>query len=137
MKRLPVYLVLLLVAGISALLCNQFKGSEGLAASAVGIVLGVVLVVGSHFLTKLSVLMDGTKMLAAFYGSLLWSFVMIIAAVVVVNALYPELTASVVLPALGFYLVYRFDNAIRSWVTISGTGAGAGNGPGVSTGEVK
>ena len=66
MKRLPVYLVLLLVAGISALLCNQFKGSEGLAASAVGIVLGVVLVVGSHFLTKLSVLMDGTKMLAAF-----------------------------------------------------------------------
>ena len=64
-------------------------------------------------------------MLAAFYGSLLWSFGLVIAAVVVVNALYPELTASVVLPALGFYLVYRFDSAIRSWVTTSKTGATA------------
>ena len=72
-------------------------------------------------------------MLAAFYGSLLWSFGLVIVAVVVVNALYPELTGSVVLPALGFYLVYRFDNAIRSWVITTGTG----NGPGVSTGEVK
>ena len=127
------YLLLVLVAGISALLCQQFKGSEGLVASAVGIALGIVLVAGSHFLTKLSAVLDGTKMLAAFYGSLLWSFGMVIVAVVVVNALYPELTSSVVLPALGFYLVYRFDNAIRSWVITTGTG----NGPGVSTGEVK
>ena len=62
-------------------------------------------------------------MLAAFYGSLLWSFGLVIAAVVVVNALYPELTASVALPALGFYLVYRFDSAIRSWVATPKTGA--------------
>jgi hypothetical protein len=133
MKRVPVYLLLLLVAGISALLCHQFKGSEGLAAAGVGIALGIVLVAGSHFLTKLSAVLDGTKMLAAFYGSLLWSFGMVIVAVVVVNALYPELTGSVVLPALSFYLVYRFDSAIRSWVTTTGTGSV----PGVSTGEVK
>ncbi len=133
MKRVPVCLLLLLVAGISALLCHQFKGSEGLAAAGVGIALGIVLVAGSHFLTKLSAVLDGTKMLAAFYGSLLWSFGMVIVAVVVVNALYPELTGSVVLPALSFYLVYRFDSAIRSWVTTTG----AGPVPGVSTGEVK
>ena len=133
MRRVPVYLLLVLVAGISALLCHQFNGSEGLVASAVGIALGIVLVAGSHFLTKLSAVLDGTKMLAAFYGSLLWSFGMVIVAVVVVNALYPELTGSVVLPALGFYLVYRFDNAIRSWVITTGTGSA----PGVSTGEVK
>ena len=133
MRRVPVYLLLVLVAGISALLCNQFKGTEGLAAAGVGIALGIVLVAGSHFLTKLSALLDGTKMLAAFYGSLLWSFGVVIVAVVVVNALYPELTGSVVLPALSFYLVYRFDSAIRSWVTTSG----AGPVPDVSTGEVK
>ena len=125
MRRVPVYLLLLLVAAISALLCHQFKGSEGLAASGAGIALGIVLVAGSHFLTKLSAVLDGAKMLAAFYGSLLWSFGVVIVAVVVVNALYPELTGSVVLPALGFYLVYRFDSAIRSWATISKTGAGA------------
>ena len=62
-------------------------------------------------------------MLAVFYGSLLWSFGMIIVAVVVVNVLYPELTASVVLPALGFYLVYRFESAVRSWLDISKTGS--------------
>jgi len=133
MKRVPICLLLLLVAGISALLCHQFKGSEGLAAAGVGIALGIVLVAGSHFLTKLSALLDGAKMLAAFYGSLLWSFGMVIVAVVVVNALYPELTGSVVLPALSFYLVYRFDSTIRSWVTTTG----AGPVPGVSTGEVK
>ena len=133
MRRVPVYLLLLLVAAISALLCNQFKGSEGLAAAGAGIALGIVLVAGSHFLTKLSALLDGAKMLAAFYGSLLWSFGMVIVAVVVVNALYPELTGSVVLPALSFYLVYRFDSTIRSWVTTTG----AGPVPGVSTGEVK
>ena len=133
MRRVPVYLLLLLVAAISALLCNQFKGSEGLAAAGAGIALGIVLVAGSHFLTKLSALLDGTKMLVAFYGSLLWSFGVVIVAVVVVNALYPELTGSVVLPALSFYLVYRFDSAIRSWVTTTGTGPV----PGVSTGEVK
>ena len=133
MKSLPVYLGLLLVTALSALLCNQFKGADGLVASGVGIALGILLVAGSHFLTKLSASQDGTKMLAAFYGSLLWSFGLVIAAVVVVNALYPELTASVVLPALGFYLVYRFDNAIRSWVITTGTGSA----PGVSTGEVK
>ena len=121
MSRVPVYLLLLLVAGISALLCHQFKGSEGLAAAGVGITLGIVLVAGSHFLTRLSTLMDGTKMLAAFYGSLLWSFGVVIVAVV--NALYPELTGSVVLPALSFYLVYRFDSTIRSWVATSKTGA--------------
>ena len=130
MRRVPVYLLLVLVAGISALLCNQFKGTEGLAAAGVGIALGIVLVAGSHFLTKLSALLDGTKMLAAFYGSLLWSFGAVIVAVVVVNALYPELTASVVLPALSFYLVYRFDSAVRSWVATAPL-------PGVSTGEVK
>ena len=65
-------------------------------------------------------------MLAAFYGSLLWSFGLVIAAVVVVKALYPELTASVVLPALGFYLVYRFESAIRSWVATSKAAAIAG-----------
>ncbi|MEE3181632.1 MAG: hypothetical protein VX288_06955 [Planctomycetota bacterium] len=133
MKRLPVYLGLLLVTALSALLCNQFKGADGLVASGAGIALGIVLVAGSHFLAKLSASQDGTKMLAAFYGSLLWSFGMVIVAVVVVNALYPELTGSVVLPALGFYLVYRFDNAIRSWVITTGTGSV----PGVSTGEVK
>ena len=133
MRRVPVYLLLLLVAAISALLCHQFKGSEGLAAAGAGIALGIVLVAGSHFLTRLSALMDGTKMLVAFYGSLLWSFGVVIVAVVVVNALYPELTGSVVLPALSFYLVYRFDSAIRSWVTTTG----AGPVPGVSTGEVK
>ena len=133
MRRVPVYLLLLLVAAISALLCHQFKGSEGLAAAGVGIALGIVLVAGSHFLTRLSALMDGTKMLAAFYGSLLWSFGVVIVAVVVVNALYPELTGSVVLPALSFYLVYRFDSAIRSWVTTSGVGPV----PDVSTGEGK
>ena len=133
MKRLPVYLGLLLVTALSALLCNQFKGADGLVASGVGIALGILLVAGSHFLTKLSASLEGTKMLAAFYGSLLWSFGLVIAAVVVVNALYPELTASVVLPALGFYLVYRFDNAIRSWVITTGSGSA----PGVSTGEVK
>ena len=133
MKSLPVYLGLLLVTALSALLCNQFKGADGLVASGVGIALGILLVAGSHFLTKLSASLEGTKMLAAFYGSLLWSFGLVIAAVVVVNALYPELTASVVLPALGFYLVYRFDNAIRSWVITTGTGSA----PGVSTGEVK
>mgnify|MGYP001269606787 FL=1 len=133
MKRLPLCLGLLLVAVVSALLCNQFKGADGLVASGAGIALRIVLVAGSHFLTKLSVSQDGTKMLAAFYGSLLWSFGMVIVAVVVVNALYPELTGSVVLPALGFYLVYRFDNAIRSWVITTGTGSA----PGVSTGEVK
>ena len=121
MRRVPVYLLLVLVAGISALLCQQFKGSEGLVASAVGIALGIVLVAGSHFLTRLSALLDGTKMLAAFYGSLLWSFGMFIAAVMTLRALYPELTVSVVLPALSFYLVYRFDSAIRSWVTMSNT----------------
>lgn len=133
MKRLPLCLGLLLVAVVSALLCNQFKGADGLVASGAGIALGIVLVAGSHFLTKLSVSQDGTKMLAAFYGSLLWSFGMVIVAVVVVNALYPELTSSVVLPALGFYLVYRFDNAIRSWVITTGISSA----PGVSTGEVK
>ena len=69
-------------------------------------------------------------MLAAFYGSLLWSFGLVIVAVVVVNALYPELTGSVVLPALSFYLVYRFDSAVRSWAATAPL-------PGVSTGEVK
>ena len=133
MKRLPLCLGLLLVAVVSALLCNQYKGADGLVASGAGIALGIVLVAGSHFLTKLSASQDGTRMLAAFYGSLLWSFGLVIVAVVVVNALYPELTGSVGLPALGFYLVYRFDNAIRSWVITTGTG----NGPGVSTGEVK
>ena len=133
MKRLPVYLGLLLVTALSALLCNQFKGADGLVASGVGIALGILLVAGSHFLTKLSASLEGTKMLAAFYGSLLWSFGMVIVAVVVVNARYPELTGSVVLPALSFYLVYRFDSAIRSWVTTTGTGPV----PGVSTGEVK
>ena len=123
MKRLPLCLGLLLVAVVSALLCNQFKGADGLAASGAGIALGIVLVAGSHFLAKLSASQDGTKMLAAFYGSLLWSFGMVIVAVVVVNALYPELTGSVVLPALSFYLVYRFDSAIRSWVATSKTGA--------------
>ena len=123
MRRVPVYLLLVLVAGISALLCHQFKGSEGLVASAVGIALGIALVAGSHFLTKLSAVLDGTKMLAAFYGSLLWSFGVVIVAVVVVNALYPELTGSVVLPALSFYLVYRFDSTIRSWVAPPKTGA--------------
>ncbi len=123
MKRLPVYLGLLLVTALSALLCNQFKGADGLVASGVGIALGILLVAGSHFLTKLSASLEGTKMLAAFYGSLLWSFGLVIAAVVVVNALYPELTASVVLPALSFYLVYRFDSAIRSWIATSKTGA--------------
>ena len=121
MKRVPVYLLLLLVAGISALVCHQFKGSEGLAAAGVGIALGIVLVAGSHFLTKLSSLLDGTKMLAAFYGSLLWSFGVVIGAVMTVRAFYPELTALVALPALSFYLVYRFDSAIRSWVTMSNT----------------
>ncbi len=133
MKRLPLCLGLLLVAVVSALLCNQFKGADGLVASGVGIALGILLVAGSHFLTKLSASLEGTKMLAAFYGSLLWSFGMVIVTVVVVNALYPELTGSVVLPALGFYLVYRFDNAIRSWVITTGSGSA----PGVSTGEVK
>ena len=130
MKRIPLCLGLLLVAVVSALLCNQFKGADGLVASGVGIALGILLVAGSHFLTKLSASQDGTKMLAAFYGSLLWSFGLVIAAVVVVNALYPELTASVVLPALSFYLVYRFDSAVRSWVATAPL-------PGVSTGEVK
>ena len=133
MRRVPVYLLLVLVAAISALLCNQFKGTEGLAAAGVGIALGIVLVAGSLFLTRISALMDGAKMLAAFYGSLLWSFGVVIVAVVVVNALYPELTSSVVLPALSFYLVYRFDSTIRSWATTSGTGPV----PSVSTGEVK
>ncbi len=133
MKRIPLCLGLLLVAVVSALLCNQFKGADGLVASGAGIALGLVLVAGSHFLVKLSASQDGTRMLAAFYGSLLWSFGMVIVTVVVVNALYPELTGSVVLPALGFYLVYRFDNAIRSWVITTGTGCA----PGVSTGEVK
>ena len=114
MRRVPVYLLLVLVAGISALLCNQFKGTEGLAAAGVGIALGIVLVAGSLFLTRISALMDGAKMLAAFYGSLLWSFGVVIVAVVVVNALYPALTSSVVLPALSFYLVYRFDSTLSS-----------------------
>ncbi len=121
MRRVPVYLLLVLVAGISALLCNRFKGTEGLAAAGVGIALGIVLVAGSLFLTRLSALMDGTKMLVAFYGSLLWSFGVVIGAVMTVRAFYPELTALVALPALSFYLVYRFDSAIRSWVTMSNT----------------
>ena len=123
MKRLPLCLGLLLVAVVSALLCNQFKGAAGLAASGVGIGLGILLVSGSFFLTKLFASLEGAKMLAVFYGSLLWSFGMIIVAVVVVNVLYPELTASVVLPALGFYLVYRFESAVRSWLDISKTGS--------------
>ena len=70
MKRLPGYLALVLVAVISVVLCNSLKGSEGLAASAVGIGLGVVLVAGSYFITHLSSCLEGTKMLVAFYGSL-------------------------------------------------------------------
>ena len=126
MKRLPLCLGLLLVAVVSALLSHQLKGADGLAAAGAGIGLGILLVAGSYFLAKLSASLEGTKMLAAFYGSLRWSFGLVIAAVVVVKALYPELTASVVLPALGFYLVYRFESAIRSWGATSKADAIAG-----------
>ena len=133
MKRLPGYLALVLVAAISVVLCNSLKGSEGLAASAVGIGLGVVLVAGSYFITHLSSCLEGTKMLVAFYGSLAWSFGLIIAAGVITGKLYPELAGSVVLPALSFYLVYRFDSVIRSCMPTIRSGSTAS----VSGGEVK
>ena len=136
MIRFPLLLAFVLVIAASALLGYEFKGAAGLKASAAGIALGVLLVAVSRFLTNLSARSDGTRMLAAFYGSLVWSFGGIVAGVMLAKWLYPELAASVVLPALGFYLVYRFDSAIRSW-TGSGTSGLSTPGAGVSEGELK
>ena len=136
MIRFPLLLALVLVTAVSVLLGYEFKGLSGLKAASAGIGLGVLLVVVSHFLMRLSDRSEGTRMLAAFYGSLAWSFGGIVAAVMLTKWLYPGLAASVVLPALGFYLVYRFDSAIRSW-TGSGTSGLSTPGAGVSEGELK
>ena len=136
MIRFPLLLAFVLVIAVSALLGYQFKGVPGLKAAAAGIALGGLLIAVSRFLTNLSACSDGTRMLAAFYGSLVWSFGTIISAVLLTKWLYPGFVASVVLPALGFYLVYRFDSGLRSW-TGSGTAGLSTPGAGVSEGELK
>ena len=136
MIRFPLLLAFVLVTAVSALLGYQFKGVPGFKGVAAGIGLGVLLVVVSHFLMRLSDRAEGTRMLAAFYGSLVWSFGAIVAAVMLTKWLYPDLVASVVLPALGFYLVYRFDSGLRLW-TGSGTAGLSAPGAGVSEGELK
>ena len=136
MIRFPLLLAFVLVIAASALLGYEFKGAAGRKAAAAGIALGVLLVAVSRFLTNLSARSDGTRMLAAFYGSLVWSFGGIVASVMLTNWLYPDLVASVVFPALGFYLVYRFDSGLRLW-TGSGTAGLSAPGAGVSEGELK
>ena len=136
MIRFPLLLALVLVTAVSVLLGYEFKGLSGLKAASAGIGLGVLLVVVSRFIMRLSDRSEGTRMLAAFYGSLVWSFGGIVAGVMLAKWLYPELAASVVLPALGFYLICRFDSAFRSW-TGSETAGLSTPGTGVSKGDLE
>jgi len=131
-KALP-FICLTIVLAIAAALSYRADDTRGLVGCGIGAAVGGLLIAVSGFFSRRARSSEGNAMLAAVYGGVIASFVILIASMIVVHFLWTEVLAPVTLTAFGLYLVYRFADALSSWPAPRGSGeAAASGGPGES-----
>ena len=107
-------LILVVVAGISALISYLEGGVEGLKGGGIGLSIGAVMCLVSHFLLGWAKRAQGQSILVAMLGSMLASFGIMITFLVLLAHSWKEILTPAALSALVLYLVYRFLEAFQA-----------------------
>ena len=107
-------LILVVVAGISALISYLEGGVEGLKGGGIGLSIGAVMCLVSHFLLGWAKRAQGQAILVAMLGSMLASFGIMITFLVLLAHSWKEILTPAALSALVLYLAYRFLEALQA-----------------------
>jgi CHASE2 domain-containing sensor protein len=106
-------IVFFAASGLSALVAHGLEGENGLRGAGLGILIAAVLCGVSLALNLWARRAKGNALLAAMYGSMLASFGLLIAAMILLRKWVPDLLTPAILTALAIYMAFRFTDAFR------------------------